>query len=153
MQTFTSSLQYLEARFSTGVRYIGSLLFTVTYVSNAVWVLAVIPYKDGEYFIYFVTIFFSFLDGSTAMGLSSRVNRSGKNFARPNRFNESERQWEKGEIREVHDNWKSFFSFLLWFRFFTYVSFFTSHHTPLIQVRYKLGVGLRQMHDFFHFII
>ena len=68
MQTFTSSLQYLEARFSTGVRYIGSLLFTVTYVSNAVWVLAVIPYNEVEYFIYFVTKRFPFSE-SKAIGL------------------------------------------------------------------------------------
>lgn len=95
--------------------------------------------------IYFVTKPISFLDESKAMhwGLIFTGKQEREEFPTAESFH-----WK---IRAILDSWKStnglpkFLFFFFWFRFFTYVSSFTSHHMPLIQVRYK------QMRDFFIF--
>lgn len=94
---------------------------------------------------YFVTKPISFLDESKAMhwGLIFTGKQEREEFPTAESFH-----WK---IRAILDSWKStnglpkFLFFFFWFRFFTYVSSFTSHHMPLIQVRYK------QMRDFFIF--
>lgn len=94
---------------------------------------------------YFVTKPISFLDESKAMhwGLIFTGKQEREEFPTAESFH-----WK---ICAILDSWKStnglpkFLFFFFWFRFFTYVSSFTSHHMPLIQVRYK------QMRDFFIF--